>query len=181
MTDLTEQIGFAGDMARMIANKTAAPQVLDNTTRECAAEAIQQMLDQASKKVCVYCHCLANDIYDRNYVVCALQNAYKRNSNLDFTLFVRDEYPTYNRFLTLLLRNGAKIARDMTHKISVAHIDSVQKQIPDFFAVDDQYIRVEVSEEDRSAKVHKNNQTINDRVNAYADYLMKVATSTPLL
>lgn len=178
MSDLVKGLGFAGDMARMIADESYRPQMLDNRTRDCAAEAVRQMLEQATERVCIYCHCLANDIYDRDIVVKALQDAFERNASLEFTLFVRDEYPTFNRFLITLLRNRAKIARNMAQKIARQRQEQSDIEfcdIPDFFFVDDKYARVEVSEKDRTAKVYKNNESIKRKINKHVDYLLQLA------
>lgn len=176
MTDLRKQLGFAGDMARMIASNNSEQQSLDNSSRDCAAEAIRQMLNEAKSEVCIYCHSLADDIYDRDEIVDSLNNAYKRNEKLDVMIFIRDEYPMYNRFLLTLINRGAKIARNMTFRLALSAEKEKGALIPDFFNVDDKYLRVEVSEQDRSANVYKNNNKILEKVKESVQILLRVAS-----
>lgn len=172
MSDLTKEMGFRGDVARLLASNGKAVH-LDNPNRKCAAEAIRQMIASAKESICIYCHRLANDIYDADDVVKALSCAYRRNPNLKVTLFLRACQPSYNRFYNILLLHKARVAKDMTDRI-VSENNAEMKDIPDFFDVDNKSIRLEVSEEYRSATIYQNDAIVSERVAKYAKSLEKL-------
>lgn len=173
MSDLTKEMGFRGDVARLLASDEKMIR-LDNPNRECAAEAIWQMIDSAKNCIWIYCHRLANDIYDVNKVVAAMEAAYAKNPDMKVTLFVRDCQPCYNRFLDVLLKHNARIARNMTSRFAFCGNSKALRQIPDFFDIDNNNIRMEVSEKRRAAVIHRNNDVVSAQIAKYEGMLENV-------